>query len=75
MRPCSAADFAAGAVAGRRGGGERFVFLEAHWLALCDRAADALRTFHAEQPDEPGIDRGRLRRMTFPTWPTRPGAP
>ncbi len=47
--------------------GERFVFLEAHWLALCDRAADALRTFHAEQPDEPGIDRGRLRRMTFPT--------
>jgi selenocysteine-specific elongation factor len=27
----------------------------------------ALRTFHAEQPDEPGIDRGRLRRMTLPT--------
>jgi selenocysteine-specific elongation factor len=46
---------------------ERFVFLEANWLALCDRAVDALRTFHAEQPDEPGIDRGRLRRMTFPT--------
>jgi selenocysteine-specific elongation factor len=47
--------------------GERFVFLEANWLALCDRAVDALRTFHAGQPDEPGIDRGRLRRMTFPT--------
>src|SRR5882762_5064890 len=47
--------------------GERFVFLEAHWLALCDRAVGALRTFHAEQPDEPGIDRGRLRRMTLPT--------
>jgi selenocysteine-specific elongation factor len=47
--------------------GERFVFLEANWLALCDRAVDALRTLHAEQPDEPGIDRGRLRRMTFPT--------
>ena len=47
--------------------GERFVFLEAHWLALCERAVGALRTFHAEQPDEPGIDRGRLRRMTFPT--------
>ncbi|HWY94879.1 MAG TPA: selenocysteine-specific translation elongation factor [Steroidobacteraceae bacterium] len=47
--------------------GERFVFLEAHWLALCERAVGALRAFHAEQPDEPGIDRGRLRRMTLPT--------
>jgi len=47
--------------------GGRFVVLEAHWLALCERATSALRTFHAEQPDEPGIDRGRLRRMTFPT--------
>jgi selenocysteine-specific elongation factor len=47
--------------------GERFVFLEAHWLALCERAMGALRAFHAEQPDEPGIDRGRLRRLTLPT--------
>jgi selenocysteine-specific elongation factor len=47
--------------------GEHFVFLEAHWLGLCERAMGALRTFHAEQPDEPGIDRGRLRRMTLPT--------
>jgi len=47
--------------------GDRFVFLEPHWLALCERAVGALRTFHEEQPDEPGIDRGRLRRMTMPT--------
>jgi selenocysteine-specific elongation factor len=47
--------------------GERFVFLESQWLALGERAVAALRTFHAEQPDEPGIDRGRLRRMTLPT--------
>jgi selenocysteine-specific elongation factor len=47
--------------------GGRVVFLESHWLALCERAIGALRTFHAEQPDEPGIDRGRLRRMTLPT--------
>jgi selenocysteine-specific elongation factor len=47
--------------------GQRFVFLEPQWLALCERAVGALRTFHAEQPDEPGIDRGRLRRMTLPT--------
>ena len=49
--------------------GERIVFLEPHWQALCERALGALRTFHAEQPDEPGIDRGRLRRMTLPTLP------
>jgi len=47
--------------------GERFVFLDSQWLALGERAVGALRTFHAEQPDEPGIDRGRLRRMTLPT--------
>ena len=47
--------------------GDRFVFIESQWLALCERAVGALRTFHAEQPDEPGIDRGRLRRMTLPT--------
>jgi selenocysteine-specific elongation factor len=49
--------------------GERCVFLEPQWLALCERAVGALRSFHAEQPDEPGIDRGRLRRMTLPTLP------
>ena len=41
-------------------------FLDSQWRAMCDRALDALRTFHARQPDEPGIDRGRLRRMTMP---------
>jgi len=46
--------------------GERWVFLESQWLALCERALEALRTFHAQQPEEPGIDRGRLRRMTQP---------
>jgi selenocysteine-specific elongation factor len=47
--------------------GERFVFLESQWSALGERAVGALRTFHTQQPDEPGIDRGRLRRMTLPT--------
>jgi selenocysteine-specific elongation factor len=46
--------------------GERFAFLDWQWSALCDRALGALRTFHAQQPAEPGIDRGRLRRMTLP---------
>jgi selenocysteine-specific elongation factor len=47
--------------------GQRFVFIESQWLALCERAVGALRIFHAQQPDEQGIDRGRLRRMTTPT--------
>jgi selenocysteine-specific elongation factor len=46
--------------------GKRLLFLESQWLALGERAVNALRTFHAQQPDEPGIDRGRLRRMTDP---------
>ena len=46
--------------------GERYVFLESQWLVLRERALEALRTFHALQPEEPGIDRGRLRRMTQP---------
>jgi selenocysteine-specific elongation factor len=45
---------------------ERFAFLDSQWLALCERTLAVLRTFHAAQPDEPGIDRGRLRRMTMP---------
>jgi len=68
MRPCPGTDRA-----GRRrrrivdAAGERFVFLESQWSALGERAVGALRIFHAQQPDEPGIDRGRLRRMTLPT--------
>jgi selenocysteine-specific elongation factor len=46
--------------------GESVVFLEPQWLALRERALEALQTFHALEPDEPGIDRGRLRRMTQP---------
>jgi selenocysteine-specific elongation factor len=47
--------------------GGRVAFLDSRWRSLCVRALEALRTFHAQQPDEPGIDRGRLRRMTMPT--------
>jgi selenocysteine-specific elongation factor len=46
--------------------GERFAVLESHWRALCERALSTLRAFHAQQPDEPGLDRARLRRMTMP---------
>jgi selenocysteine-specific elongation factor len=46
--------------------GEGFAFLGSQWTALSTRAVEALRDFHAEHPEEPGIDRGRLRRMTLP---------
>ncbi|HEY2677539.1 MAG TPA: selenocysteine-specific translation elongation factor [Steroidobacteraceae bacterium] len=48
-------------------GGEQFAFLGSQWSAVLGRATEALREFHAQQPEEPGIDRGRLRRMTAPT--------
>jgi selenocysteine-specific elongation factor len=47
--------------------GRGAVILDAHWRSLCQRALDALRAFHQQYPDEPGIDRGRLRRITAPT--------
>jgi selenocysteine-specific elongation factor len=49
--------------------GERFALLDSHWRALCDRALGGLRTFHEKEPGEPGIDRGRLRRMSMPNLP------
>ena len=47
-------------------GRERFVLLTCNWSALCERALVALRGFHAEVPDEPGPDAGRLRRIALP---------
>jgi selenocysteine-specific elongation factor len=44
-----------------------YVFQAAHWQALRGRALGALRTFHAQRPDEPGVDRAVLRRMTLPS--------
>lgn len=47
-------------------GPERFVLHPAHWSALRDRTLGALQTFHEREPDEPGPDIGRLRRMALP---------
>jgi selenocysteine-specific elongation factor len=47
--------------------GWNVVILASHWQSLAQRTLHALGDFHREQPDEPGIDRGRLRRMTAPT--------
>jgi selenocysteine-specific elongation factor len=45
---------------------EPCVLLGAHWSALRARAVAALRAFHAQVPDEPGPDIGRLRRIAMP---------
>jgi selenocysteine-specific elongation factor len=50
-------------------GGERLVILRSHWQALRERAVTALRDFHAQVPDEPGPDVGRLRRIALPGLP------
>ena len=48
---------------------EPMVFDGDHWQALLGGVRDTLRRFHAEHADEPGLDRGRLRRMACPTMP------
>ncbi len=57
-------DSVAGVAGPRR---RSFVILDSHWQNLGQRALHAQRAFHLQAPDEPGIDRGRLRRMTVPT--------
>lgn len=44
----------------------RFVLHAARWAQLRERALEALREFHAQAPEEPGLDRGRWRRMSAP---------
>jgi selenocysteine-specific elongation factor len=59
--PCAALTIAAG--------GEHFALLPARWQALREGALSALRRFHADVPDEPGPDVGRLRRIALPDMP------
>ncbi|MEP7042239.1 MAG: selenocysteine-specific translation elongation factor [Dokdonella sp.] len=47
----------------------RFIVDAARWAALCERVLAALRDFHAQAADEPGVDSGRLRRMAMPGTP------
>jgi selenocysteine-specific elongation factor len=47
--------------------GHGIAILNSHWRTLCLRALDTVGAFHGQYPDEPGIDRARLRRMTAPT--------
>lgn len=47
----------------------RFVLHARHREALRQRTLDALKAFHEKQPEEPGADLGRLRRMAVPELP------
>lgn len=48
---------------------DQFALRESAWQLLREGALVALREFHAEFPDDPGPDSGRLRRMTRPDAP------
>jgi selenocysteine-specific elongation factor len=48
---------------------EHFVILSSIWSTLQERAVTALRDFHAQVPDEPGPDIGRLHRIAVPDSP------
>ena len=50
-------------------GSEHWVLLPARWQALRASALSALQRFHADVPDEPGPDVGRLRRIALPAMP------
>jgi selenocysteine-specific elongation factor len=45
---------------------DQFVLLDSHWRILYETALTTLEAFHAQYPDEPGIDRARLRRLAAP---------
>jgi selenocysteine-specific elongation factor len=49
------------------GGG--IAILEDAWSSLRERALQVLQEFHRDDPDEPGIDRGRWRRICAPAAP------
>ncbi|WP_459616585.1 selenocysteine-specific translation elongation factor [Bordetella sp. 2513F-2] len=53
-------------VAASQPGAVRTLVLRRHWDALCDHVLEVLQAFHVQQPDEPGADAGRLRRMAAP---------
>lgn len=44
-----------------------FVVAVEHWSALRARAIEAVDAFHAREPDGPGVESARLRRMAAPT--------
>jgi selenocysteine-specific elongation factor len=51
--------------------GEQLLIATAHWQSLRLAALAALAAFHASQPDEPGPDGARLRRIVAPNAPVR----
>ncbi|ARP82774.1 selenocysteine-specific translation elongation factor [Bordetella genomosp. 8] len=52
--------------------GARTLILRAHWDALRAAVRTALERLHADTPDEPGADAGRLRRIALPALPEAP---
>ncbi len=51
--------------------GEQFLIGTRHWMAARDRALGALAEIHASEPEEPGPDPARLRRIASPAMASR----
>lgn len=50
-------------------GQQRFILLQGTWDALKEHALAGLRRFHAEAPEEAGLDTAHLRRIAAPNVP------
>ena len=50
-------------------GQQRFILLQSTWDTLKERALAGLRRFHAEMPEEAGLDTAHLRRIAAPNAP------
>lgn len=46
--------------------GDEIIWAAGPWQALQDKALSTLSDYHTSHPDEPGVEPGRLRRMTDP---------
>lgn len=46
--------------------GDALLIAPAHWQRWCAQVQTVLERFHAQSPDEPGVNAARLRRMALP---------
>jgi len=48
-------------------GAESIAIVNDHWQTILHEVRDRVARFHTEQPEEPGVERSRLRRMVYAT--------
>ena len=67
--PSACIELPPGAIVIDAAGQQRFVLLQGAWDALKERALAGSRRFHAERPEEAGVDTAHLRRIAAPNAP------